>query len=68
MEKSNAILNPNLANTATNINHIDFDPEVYAAAHNIADLQVKQLYTQNTLYPELLLRNLHPREILSLSY
>jgi len=41
MEKSNAILNPNLANTATNINHIDFDPEVYAAAHNTTDLQAK---------------------------
>ena len=68
MEKSKVLLNPSVANAAVNINHIDFDPDAHAAAHNITDLQAKQIHTQNTMYPELLLRNLHPREILSLSY
>lgn len=67
-KNSKVLLDPNIINSQTNINHINFDYTLYAAKENNTEAYAKQHYMRTTLIPELKLRGEKTNDIMGMSY
>ena len=55
-EKSKVLLDPNLINCRSNVNHIDFDPALTSDETNVAERDLKLKFMRKVPIPELKLR------------
>ena len=67
-KNSKVLLDPNIINSQTNIQHINFDYTLYAVKLNYTEADAKQHYMCTTLIPALVLRGETTNDIMGMSY
>ena len=67
-KNSKVLLDPNIINSQTNIQHINFDYKLYAVKVNNTEAYAKQHYIRTTLLPQLVLRGEKTNEIMGMLY